>query len=338
MASAGLENLVAQSSVEQFRSLDSISIPSVNSCSHSVLGPTASLPQLPFFAHSSVGSNVRAVGLLSSSYSVTDSAAVAAASQKLSLQSKGKPLTVSLVQQEARPGSLSSAAMPSIQHQLAAGSQNAAFGLINSQLRKAIDSNLAAVLVAPPGGSTAAMVRSVPASVPPHAAYSLSTARVSLPSAGSANIALSSASSASITFPSSVAPFSTVSKPVVARLMAQQRLPGVLALSGMLLCIVHLHRYTCMFLFRYFCRMVCCIFVKHGNFCVTLVKAIRSCYPLLFINSLSSAPNFAVQTLKSVFCPEGHRECECTEVICSAWLVQLFGTACPIICKVNYNK
>jgi len=236
MAPAGLENLVAQAGVEQYRSLDSISMPSiksVNSSSRSVLGPTSSLSQLPLFAHSSVGTNVRAPGLLSSTYSTTDSAAVAAVSQKLSLQSKGKPLTVSLVQQEPRPGTLSSAVMPSIQHHLA-GSQSAAFGLINSQLRK----GAGPIVVAAPGSSSTAAAKSIPANVPPRAAYSLSSVRVSLPPAASANVGLSSANSASITFPSSVPPFNSVSKPIVARLMAQQRLPGVLALSGMPVCLL----------------------------------------------------------------------------------------------------
>lgn len=248
VATAGLENIVAQSGVEQLRSLDSISMPpmkSVSSSNRSALGPTASLSHLPFFAHSSVGTSVRAPGLLSSTFSVSDSAALAAAVQKPSLPSKGKPLSASLVPQELRSGSVSSAGMPSIQHQLVAGSHSAAFGLINSQLRKAADSSLAAVLVAPPGNSTTATVKSVAASVPPRAAYSLSTARASLPPVASANIGLSTANSASIAFASSVPPFSSVSKPVVARLMAQQRLPGVLALSGTVcrcsLVRVHLH-------------------------------------------------------------------------------------------------
>jgi len=237
VSSTGLENLVAKSGVDQFRSLDSISIPSltsVNSSVRSALGPTPALSQLPFFTHSSVSPNVRALPALQpSTYSLADSAAVVAASQKLSLQSKGKPLSVSLVHQEQRSSSTSSAAIPTIQHQLVAGSQNAAFGLINSQLRKAADSNLAAVLVARPGSTNAAVVKSIPASVPPRLAYSLSSARVSLPSVSSANVGFSSANSPNITFTTSVPPFSSVSKPVVARLMAQQRLPGVLALSGM---------------------------------------------------------------------------------------------------------
>ena len=267
VVSAGLENLGAQPGGEQFRSLDSISIPSlksVNSSSRSVLGPAASLSQLPFFAHSSVGASVRGPGLnLSSTYSVTDSAAVASASQKLSLQSKGKPPTVSLVQHAPQSGSLSSAAMPSIQHQLVAGSQNAAFGLINSQLRKAADSSLAAVLVAAPGSSSTAAVKSIPASVPPRAAYSLSSARVSLPPVASANIGLSTANSASFTFASSVPPFSSVSKPVVARLMAQQRLPGVLALSG-----IHLYLYKTLHHAR-FCSFAYSIKKKPEQFVVS---------------------------------------------------------------------
>jgi len=239
VASVGLENLVAKASIEQFRPLDSVAIKSMNSSSRSVMPPAASLPQLPFFAHGSVGTNVRAAGVLPSTFSISDSAAVAAASQKLSLLSKGKPLSVSLVQQEQRSSSLSSAAMPAIQHQLVAGSQTAAFGLINSQLRKAADSSLAAVLVAPPGGTTAAAAKSVPAGAPPRVAYSSSSAKVSLPAVSSTNIGLSNTNPASIAFASSVPPFSSVSKPVVARLMAQQRLPGVLALSGMHVC-VHL--------------------------------------------------------------------------------------------------
>ena len=239
VASAGLENLVSHSGMEQFRSLDAVSMPamkSVNSSSRSALGPTASLSQLPFFAHSSVGTSVRAPGLLSSTFSASDSTPVAASAQKLSQQSKGKPLSASLLQQEPRSGSTSSVRMPTIPHQLVAGSQNSAFDLINSQLQKAADSSLAAVLVAPPGNSTAAVVKSVAASIPPRASYSLSTARASLPLVTSANIGLSTANSASIAFASSVPAFSSVSKPVVARLMAQQRLPGVLALSGMPLC------------------------------------------------------------------------------------------------------
>lgn len=243
IASAGLENLIAQGSMEQFRSLDSVSVPSIKSAtsaSRSAYGPTASLSQLPFFA--AVGTSVRAPGLLSSAYSLTDS--VAAASQKLSLQSKGKPLSVSLVQQEPRSSSASSSVLPSVPHQFVAASQNAAFGLINSQLRKATDSNLAAILVGPPGSSTAAVVKSAPASVPPRASYSLSGVRVPLPPVASASVGLSSANSPAITFASSVPPFSSVSKPIVARLMAQQRLPGVLALSGMLMCFV---KYPCIF-------------------------------------------------------------------------------------------
>ena len=241
-ASIGLENLLAKAGADQFRSLDSISVPSlkpVSSSTRAVLGPAAIPSQLPFFAQSSVGTNVRPPGLLSSTYGITDSAALAVASQKLSLQSKGKPLTVSLVQHEPRTSSLSSAAMPSIQHQLVAGSQSAAFGLINSQLRKAANGGLAAVLVAPPAsGSSAAAVRSVTASVPPRAAFPLPGARPVLPPVSSANIGLSTVNSSSVAFASSVPPFSSVSKPVVARLMAQQRLPGVLALSGMLLCLI----------------------------------------------------------------------------------------------------
>jgi len=237
VASAGLETFIAQSGMQQFRSLDSIPIPpvkSVNSSGRPSLGSTANLPQLPFFAHSSVATNVRAPGLLPSTYSLSDSVAVAAAAQKLSLQSKGKlaALTVSLVQQEPRPGSLSSAAMPAIQHHLVPGSQTAAFGLINSQLRKVAGSSLAAVLVAPPVTS-ATTSKSLPAAIPPRGTYSLSTAGVSLPPAVSANVGLSIASTAGVMFTSSVPPFSSVSKPVMARLMAQQRLPGVLALSGM---------------------------------------------------------------------------------------------------------
>ena len=244
VVSAGLENLIAKASAEQFRSLDSVSIPtikSVNSASRSMLGPTATLPQLPFYTHCSVGTNVRAPGVLPSTFNITDSAAIAAASQKLSLQSKGKPLSVSVVQPEQRSSLLSSAAMPTVQHQLVAGSQSAAFGLINSQLRKAADSSLAAVLVAPPGSSTAAAVKSAPAGMPPRVAYSLSSARVSLPPVSSASISFSSANSPSVTFSSSVPSFSSVSKPVVARLMAQQRLPGVLALSGMVMCLMHVY-------------------------------------------------------------------------------------------------
>jgi len=238
-ASVGLENLVARAAgIEQFRSLDSISVPSLKSVSPSsrpLLGPTGIPSQLPFFAQSSVGTNVRAPSLLTSTYGITDSAALAVASQKLSLPSKGKPLTVSLIQHEPRTCSVSSApVVPSIQHQLVAGSQSAAFGLINSQLRKAADSGLAAVLVAPPASSSsAAAVRSVATSMPPHTAFPLPHARHVLPPASSANIGLSTVNSPSVTFASSVPPFNSASKPVVARLMAQQRLPGVLALSGM---------------------------------------------------------------------------------------------------------
>jgi len=221
---------------DQFQTLDSVSLSclnSVNSSSRSVLGPaSAAASQLPFFAQTAIGTNARAPGLLSSAYSVADSAALAAASQKLSLQSKGKPLTVSL---EPRSGSLSSAVLPNIQHQLVASSQNPAFELINSQLRKAADSGLAAVLVAPPGSSGAAgVMKSVAVSVPPRVSYSLSSARIPLPLASSVNAGLSTTNNSSgITHASSVPPFSSASKPVVARLMAQQRLPGVLALSGM---------------------------------------------------------------------------------------------------------
>ena len=251
-SSIGLESLVAKAGIDQFRSLDSISVPSLKSLSSSsraVIGPAAIPSQLPFFAPSSIGTNVRAPGLLSSAYGIADSASLAAASQKLSLQSKGKPLTVSLVQHEPRPSSLSSAVMPSIQHQLVAGSQSAAFGLINSQLRKAADSGLAAVLVAPPASSgTAASVRSAASSVPPRAAFPLPSARAVLPPVSSANIGLSTVNSPGIvTFASSVPPFSSVSKPVVARLMAQQRLPGVLALSGTPLCLI-VKRFYCYFL------------------------------------------------------------------------------------------
>jgi len=218
-ASVGLESLAVKAGIDQLRSLDSVSVPavkSVNSSGRAVLGPAAGVTsQLPFFAQSSVGSNVRAPGLLSSTYGVTDSAALVAASQRLSLASK--------VKQEPRT---SSAAMPSIQHQLVPGSHSAAFGLINSQLRKAADSGLAAVLVAPPGSSAAALVRSVP----PRAAYPLCSSRPSLVPVSSANIGLSSVNTSSVSVP----PFSSVSKPVIARLMAQQRLPGVLALSGMI--------------------------------------------------------------------------------------------------------
>lgn len=238
-SSAGLENLVAKAGVERFRSLDSVSIPSiksVNSASRPMIGPPAGLSQLPFYA--SVGTNLRgAASVLPSTLTVADSCAIVAASQKLSLASKVKPMSVSLVQQEQRSSpALSSAVMPpAIQHQLVAGSQNAAFGLINSQLRKAADtSSLAAVLVGPPSSSTGTSVKSMPASVPPRLAYSLSAARASLPAVSSAGISFSTANSPSITFASSVPPFSSVSKPVVARFMAQQRLPGVLALSGML--------------------------------------------------------------------------------------------------------
>ena len=248
-ASIGLENLVAKPGIDHFRSLDSLAVPSLKSVSSSsrvMLGPAAISPQLPFFAQpSSVCTSVRAPSLLSSTYGVTDSAALAAASQKLSLQSKGKPLSVSLSQHEPQPGSLSSAVMPSIQHQLVAGSQSAAFGLINSQLRKAADSGgLAAVLMAPPASSsTATAVRSATAGVPPRAAFPLPSARAVLPPVSSANIGLSTVNSYGVSFASSVPPFSSVSKPVVARLMAQQRLPGVLALSGMPLSFKHWYRY-----------------------------------------------------------------------------------------------
>lgn len=233
----GLDNLVAKAGVDQLRSLDSISMPSiksVNTPSRSMLGPTVTPSQLPFFAQSSVGANVRAPGLLSSAYSITDSAAVA--SQKLSLSSKGKPMALSLVQHEPQSSSLSSSAMPGIQHQLVVGSQNTAFGLINSHMRKAADSGLSAVLVTLPGSSSATAVKSVVAGVPPRDTYSLSSSRLVLPPVSSANIGLSTASSASVVFASSVPSISSVSKPVVARLMAQQSLPGVLALSGMPLC------------------------------------------------------------------------------------------------------
>jgi len=90
--------------------------------------------------------------------------------------------------------------------------------------------------VAPPASSsTGAAVRSVGGSMPPHAAFPLPTARPILPPVSSANIGLSAVNSSSITFASSVPPFNSASKPVVARLMAQQKVPGVLALSGMLL-------------------------------------------------------------------------------------------------------
>lgn len=240
-SSAGLENLISKAAVEHLCSLDSVSVPSVksvNSASRPMLSQTPGLSHLPFFAHTSLGTNVRGpASVLPSTLTAADSTSIVAASPKLSLASKAKPMSVSLVQQEQRPGpSLSSAIMPAaIQHQLVAGSQNAAFSLINSQLRKVADSSsLAAVVVAPPSSSTGAMVRSVPDSVvPPRLAYSLSGPRVSLPAVSSASISFSTANSPSITFASSVPPFSSVSKPVVARLMAQQRLPGVLALSGM---------------------------------------------------------------------------------------------------------